>query len=184
MKKYSGYDKTEAFTGEYEKLQLGGHVCVILKVSVEEKEYGDLMRIGFDIADGPNEGFYDRQFQRKKQNNSDAKWPGMYYQTVRKDDLRYFKGFIQAIEQSNLGYKWDWDEKTLNGKLFGGVFGEEEYVANDGSIKTAVKCFYVRSVEQIRKGVDVPEIKRLKMQGYTGPGTYGHEVSLDDDIPF
>lgn len=184
MKKYSDYDQVEGFSGEYERLQPGGYICVILKVAVEEKDYGHLMRIGFDIADGPSEGYYDRQFKRRKQNNSEVKWPGMYYQTIREDDLRYFKGFIQAIEQSNSNYQWDWDERKLIGKLFGGVFGEEEYLANDGSVKTSVKCMYVRSVAQIRKGVNIPEVKRLKTQGYTSHESYGHEVSMDDDIPF
>lgn len=181
MKKYADYDQTEAFTGEFERLTPGGHICVILKVVVEEKDYGHLMRIAFDIANGENEGFYDRQFKRKKQNNPDVKWPGMYYQTVKEEDLRYFKGFIQAIEASNPGYKWDWDEKKLAGKLFGGVFGEEEYLANDGKIKTSVKCRYIRTVEQIKAGVEIPETKRLQ----TNPGNFGQEIPFtDDDIPF
>jgi hypothetical protein len=181
MKKYDSYDSAEAFTGEYEKLVPGGYICVILKVAVEEKNYGHLMRIAFDIASGPHEGFYERQFKRRKENNKEAKWPGMYYQTIKEDGLQYFKGFMQTIEQSNPGFKWDWDEKKLVGKLFGGVFGEEEYLGNDGNIKTSVKCFYVRTVEQIQTGVEIPEPKKLK----TSAGYIGQEVQFtEDDIPF
>jgi hypothetical protein len=143
------------------------------------------MRIAFDIADGEHEGFYDRQFKRKKQNNADAKWPGMYYQTIKEDDLKYFKGFITVIENSNPGYKWDWDEQKLKGKIFGGVFGEEEYTGNDGQVKTSVKCRFVASVDRIKEGVKIPEIKRLQGNSATiNSNQFGHEVSLDDDIPF
>ena len=185
MKKYNDYDKAEAFTGDYERIVPGGHICVILKVVVEEKDYGSLMRIAFDIADGENEGFYDRQFKRKQQNDSSAKWPGMYYQTIKDDSLKYFKGFITCIEQSNSGFKWNWNEKELVGKLFGGIFGEEEYTANDGQIKTSVKCRFTCSVSKVKEGVKVPEVKRLPTSGGNGFNQYGHEVNVDDsDIPF
>jgi len=186
MIQYGNYDKTEAYSGDYEKLSAGGYVCVILKVVVEEKDYGHLMRIAFDIADGEHEGFYERQFKRKQQNNQNAKWPGMYYQTIKEDDLKYFKGFMQAVEQSNPGYQWDWDEKKLVSKLFGGVFGEEEYMGNDGNIRTSVKCMFVNTVAKIKEGVKVPEIKKLQnnSSSTTSFDSFAREVSLDDDIPF
>lgn len=185
MKKYNDYDKVEAFSGDYERIAPGGHICVILKVVVEEKEYGQLMRIAFDIADGENEGFYDRQFKRKQQNDANAKWPGMYYQTIKEDALRYFKGFITCIEQSNPGFKWNWNENELVGKLFGGVFGEEEYMGNDGQIKTSVKCRFTSSVNKIKEGVKIPDIKRLQTTSNSmNLNQFGYEVNLDDDIPF
>lgn len=188
MRKYENFDKVEAYTGEYEKLEPGGYVCKILQVKAEEsdgtKNYDTLLRIGFDIAEGEHKDYYRRQFDRKKQSNPDAKWPGMYYQTVKGDDLGYFKGFITSIEKSNPGYKWDWDEQKLKGKLFGGVFGEEEYKANDGSIKTSVKCRFVRSVDAIRNGdYVVPEKKTLAKP----TKDVGGSPSLDDDsddLPF
>jgi len=195
MRKFDGYDKTEAFAGEYEKLEAGGYVCRILQVKAEEndgtKNYDTLLRIGFDIAEGDKGGFYKRTFDRKKESNPDAKWPGMYYQTVKADDLRFFKGFITAIENSNPGYHWDWDEQKLKGKLFGGVFGEEEYEIRQGKrageIGTSVKCMWVRSAEQIRSGnFTVPEIKRLNKGSKPSSG-FGSipDTTLDDDsLPF
>jgi hypothetical protein len=109
----------------------------------------------------------------------------MYYQTVKESDLRYFKGFITAIEQSNTGFKWDWDEKKLVGKLFGGIFGEEEFTGNDGEVKTSVKCRYAASISKIKEGVKIPEVKKLQNNSAgVNIRQYGHEVNLDDDIPF
>lgn len=186
MKQFDGYDKTEAFTGDYETLEPGGYICKILQVKAEDAKpganYDTLLRIGFDIAEGEHKDYFQRLFDKKKFEKADAKWSGMYYQTIKPDDLKYFKGFIIAIEQSNGSYKWNWDEQTLKGKLFGGVFGQEEFKANDGSIKLSTKCRWIRSVEQIRKGIEAPEIKRLE-----GGNTFSSREAPpidDDELPF
>lgn len=186
MRKYEGYEQAEAFTGEFETLEPGGYVCKILKVQAEEKDYGTLLRIAFDIAEGEHEGYYRRRFDQKKQYDETAKWPGMYYQTVIQDDLRYFKGFITSIEASNPGFKWNWDEKKLAGKLFGGVFAEEEYEKQNGEIGTIVKCRFVRSVDAIREGkFKVPEKKRLQNSSPT-TNYISQDISQDilDELPF
>lgn len=182
MRKYEGYEQAEAFTGEFETLEPGGYVCKILKVQAEEKDYGTLLRIAFDIAEGEHEGYYKRRFESKKQSNPDAKWPGMYYQAAKQDDLRYFKGFITSIEASNPGFKWNWDEKKLVGKLFGGIFGEEEYEKQNGEIGTIVKCRFVRSADSIREGkFKIPEIKRLQN---SSPTTNYTTQDFEYELPF
>jgi hypothetical protein len=110
MQKYDNYETTEAFTGDFEQLELGGHVCRILKAEVVNKDYGQLLTIEFDIADGKQKGFFQKRYKESLDKNlSSAKWPnaGKYYQTIKKDDLRFFKAFNQAIEKSNDGYKFD-----------------------------------------------------------------------------
>lgn len=180
MKKYGGYEKAEAYTGDYETLKPGGYICVIKQVVCEEKQYGHLLRISFDISEGDYKDFYKRKYLRNKVMNPEAKWPGMHYQTVKQDKLQYFKGFITSVEKSNLDFKWDWDESKLVGKLFGGIFGEEEFLWRD-DIKTTVRCRFVRSVEQIREGnFKVPDIKRLEGQA-PNDGFYAND---DDDLPF
>jgi len=182
MRKYDGYEQAEAFTWEFETLEPGGYICKILKVQAKEKDYGTLLRIAFDIVEGEHEGYYKRRFESKKQSNPDAKWPGMYYQTIKQDDLRYFKGFMTSIETSNPGFKWNWDEKKLTGKLFGGIFGEEEYEKTDGSIGTSVKCRFVRSVDAIKEEkFKVPEKKRL--QPSLNEPNYTTQ-DFEDELPF
>lgn len=186
MKSYDNYNTTQAFTGDFETLEPGGYVCKILKATVEEKDYGQLMRIAFDIAEGEHKDFYRRKFNKAKEGNSEAKWQGMYYQTIKESDLKYFKGFMTAIENSNSGYKWDWDEVKLTGKLFGGVFGQEEYENSNGEVKLSTKCRFTRSVEQIKKGVDAPEIKKLASgSSSTTKSMFAlADIDNDDGIPF
>ena len=73
-----------------------------------------------------------------------------------------FKGFTTAIENSNSGYTWDFDEKKLKGKIVGLVLGEEEFLNSSGNVRTRTYVSAVRSVDVIRGGkFEVPEIKRL-----------------------
>lgn len=198
MKRYDGYEQAEAFTGNFERLEPGGYICQILDVKAEEKDYGTLLRVAFDIAEGDNKGYFRRLFDKRKESYDNPKWPngGMYYQTVKSDDLRFFKGFITAIEESNSGYKWNWDENTLKGKVFGGIFGEEEYEGNDGSVKTAIKCRWVRSADTVRSGdFDIPEKKTLSnlsarsSANSSAVNNFYESLSSganedDDDLPF
>ena len=72
------------------------------------------------------------------------------------------KGFTTAIENSNKGYTWDFDEKKLKGKIVGLVLGEEEFLNSSGKVRTRTYVAAVRSVDVIRDGkFEVPEIKRL-----------------------
>lgn len=160
MKKYEGFEEAQAI-GEFESITPGGYVCRILKVVAEEKDYGTLLRIGFDIFEGEKAGFFKKKFETEKASNPDAKWKGMFYQTVMQKDLRFFKAFITSVEKSNPNWKWNWNENELVNKLVGFVYGEEEFRTQNGDIKVTCKPVRVRSVEEVRKGVEVPPIKKL-----------------------
>ena len=72
------------------------------------------------------------------------------------------KGFTTAIENSNPGYTWDFNEKKLKGKVVGLVLGEEEFLNSSGKVCTRTYVAAVRSVDVIREGkFDVPELKKL-----------------------
>lgn len=187
MYKPSNYETTEAKTGDFETLALGGHVCVIKKAyctpAPEGKNYKELLTIEFDIAEGENKGYYQRRFDSST--SEFKKWQGKIYQTIKEQEDGYFKAFVTVLEKSNSGFKFDFDETKLAGKLFGGVFGEEEYINKDGEIKVTVKCVRTRSIEEIRKGVPVPDIKRLAGRENVNVQTQGFApIGSDDELPF
>jgi hypothetical protein len=177
MQKPANWDTTQAFTGEFKNLPPGGHVCVIKKAAVTTSQSGrEMMCIYFDIAEGDSKDFYMEQYNRKITSNPDYKWPGVYRQLTEDNSLPYFKGMITSIEKSNPGYTWDWEEKSLKGKLFGGVFGQEEYESGD-DIKLATKIRFIRSIDDIRNGkVEIPKIKTLEGD-YVDPSTYKEQYS-------
>lgn len=196
MQKPNGYDAAEAYTGDFESLPLGGHVCKIIGAKEETTTSGSpMLVIAFDIAEGSKyDGYYKKQHEHSKQTVPGAKWPngGTYRQfTLDRDGNAnsFFKGMITCIEKSNSGFKFDFDEKKLTGKLFGGVFGREQFEARDGSLKWSTKCVSIRSVETVKNGVEIPEDKLLKnskssSHSYSSDDFEEIPAPTDDDLPF
>lgn len=170
MKKFSDYDEVKV-NNFGERLKLGGHICKVLEAKVEEveskndgKKY-EILVIKFDIVD-PDEqaGFYQRKFAEEAQKDAlNTKWRGYHRITVPTDDSEdyiksKFKAFTTSVEESNSGYKWNWEENTLIGKVFGGVFAYEEFTIPNGNTITMTKIRYVKSTDKIFE-VEVPKVK-------------------------
>lgn len=184
MEKMNDYEKTEAFTGEFEKIKLGGQICEIKEVRIEksQKSEREMLVIAFDIAEGENKGYYKRRFDELAQSNTQAKWPGIHRLLLTDNEgncNKFFKGFITSVEASNPGYKWEWDETTLKGKKFGAIYGREQYRGTDGNLKFAHKIRFVRSIDKV-KGAEIPEDKLLKEESSTMWDT----VADDANLPF
>lgn len=148
-------------------LPAGGHKCVIKNVEQKMSKSGKpMIAIAFDISGGEYDGYYmdlfGKNVEKAQKDGTQAKWPngGVIYQLIDDEHLGRFKGVIENIEKSNVGFTFNMDEKSLIGKFFGGVFREEEYEAQDGSIKTAVRCNAIREVEGI-EDIPVPKKKCL-----------------------
>lgn len=164
--------------GESRRLPAGGYVCRITGArDVPDKEQ---LVIEFDIAEGEYKGFYAESFQRY------GSWHGILYRSYKESALGFFKGFISSVEESNPGYKWNWDEKTLAGKLIGIVMGEEEYVRRgETEIRVSVKPQQVRGADVIRKGgFKVPEIRRLREDQKPMQASSGYTQVDNEHLPF
>jgi len=187
------YSDTQGATGEYEKLELGGQVCKIIGAKEETSSKGNKMLVvAFDIAEGEQKDFFNRRFEELKQFNADAKWPNGAIHRLMLEDTegncnKFFKGFITSVEASNKGYNFEtskYDEKTLKGKLFGGIFGREQYLGQMGEIKISTKLRFIRAADKA-KGAEIPEDKLLPGQpSLTNAG--GEYITIDDnaDLPF
>lgn len=191
MEKIQGYDEAQAITGEYETLEAGGYICKIISAKEETSQNGNRMLvIAFDIAEGEHKGIYKRRYDELvKQNNDPAttvKYPNNGVYRVMLDSEKaagYLKGLMTSIEASNTNFKWNWDEKVLKDKLFGGVFGEEEYEKMSGEIGTTVKLKWIRSVQAIEDGkYKIPDKKCLNKKS---DNIFNTDVrDDDDDLPF
>lgn len=171
MKRFAGYE--EARTNEFEnkeRLQLGPHYCKILEAKIVQMKTQDgrpfeQLQLRIDIAE-PDEqaGFYNKKFQEDaKEDALNAKWKGFYNLTVPEDNSEEFiknnfKTLTTSIEKSNPGYKWNWEENTLVGKIFCGVFGLEEFVNLEGNTITFTRCRFVRSTENMDK-ISIPKVR-------------------------
>lgn len=188
------WESAQAFTGESEQMKPGGHIVRIMAMRQElsQKSRQPMIVIAFDIEERSElDGFYKRQHEARKAQNPGAKWNGVIrYMLYAKDGVStngFFKGFIGSVEESNPGYRWDWDERGMAGKKVGLIFREEEYRAQDGEIRTSVKAFQARSVKTILDGVPVPEKKRL-VESAPSPAPFNPAAGFtqveDDDLPF
>lgn len=164
MEKPKNWDNVKANTGDYESLKLGGHEVVIKNAYEYTGMTGNTsLRIEVDI-DGNDEqkGFYQKQYDANT--SSDKKWPSasVKYISLKEDDtcLALYKGFTTIIENSNKGYTWNFDEKTLIGKKLCGVYGLEEFKDNDGNVKTATKLVQFRSLDKLDT-IKIPKVKLL-----------------------
>ena len=186
MQKPSGYDQAPAYTGESFALPSGGYVCKILQAEEATSTSGrPMLVLLLDIAEGEFKDYYRQRFDRVKQTDPDAKWGCVFRQLTDGNSTPFFKGMITSIEVSNSGYKWNWDEKTLSGKLVGALFGREQYLGNGGNLKWSTKCQALRSVETIRSGkFEVPEDKHVAgYQSQSSPDVFS-PVEDNGDLPF
>lgn len=203
MKKFSGYAETTTFT-ERPRLPIGGYILKILNAEELTYSWGSVLKIDFDIAEGEHKDFYKKDYAAQTQ--EDKKWKGSFRLNVPKDDgseqdawtKSKFKTIIEgAIEVSNPGYKWNWDETSLKGKLIGGIFNNKEWEV-DGSTgyKTGffTNCKTLISVEKIRSNdfkipADdlIPDNKRIAKkptQTPDGDGFMNIPDGLNEEMPF
>ena len=192
MRLPNNYSSTVPFTGEFRRLTPGGHMCVIQDASVEQARSGrEMLVVRYDIAGEPDfEGIFTETHNRALKYNPDAKWPGVYRVTIE-DRMRnctgFFKGFIRAVEESNVGYNFEAagaDERSLSGKLFGLVFREEEYLAPDGNVRVSVKPAWAVPCPRLIEGVETPPRKTLEKDRPRAAFDTAADAGYDDELPF
>ena len=121
---------------------------IVDAIDHSEEEGKEYLELHFDIVRSEN-AKYLKYFSKT---STKEKWnfqgtTRLYYSVKA---MSLFKSRIMAIEKSNKGYsfaKSNFDEKTLIGKFFIGVFQEHEYVNKEGLVAKAVRLESMRSTE-------------------------------------
>ena len=171
IKQPSNWNEVREFT-ENEKLPLDAYVCKVIRAEVQ----GEQLCIAFDINEGAQAGFYKRAFAAD--NRADKKWKGVLRLWLPKDDgserdewtKSTLKGMVTAFEKSNPGYKWNWNEQTLAGRMIGIMMRNEEW-EYDGKTGWTVRPFRAISVDTVRSGdYTLPKDKPLKKKESSGYG--------------
>ena len=155
MKAFNGLEIKKSVSAS-EPLPAGGYVAKILNAKVDEYSWGEVLVISFDITDGEYKDFFSKQY--KENTREDKKWKGNFRLTVPQESNQYFDSqkrtfgnAIWAIEESNPGYHWDWNESALKGKMVGVLFRNYEYDV-DGRQGWSTECCTFVSVEDVRTG--------------------------------
>ena len=165
------------------ELTAGGHGETILKIDMTEINGKEVMLIYHDIKDGSEfDGYFMNKFNNQKK-FGEATFKGIYRMFTTGNDGNtnsYFKGFITAVENSNPGYKWNWDEKTLKGKKVGIVYRMEDWEYN-GYSGTTARPFYFCDFDA---APEMPEPKPKKLKAQPVAAKESIVETADDDLPF
>lgn len=194
IKHFGDYDKVQGYQ-DRPQLPVGGYVMRIMGAEVKENRIGQYVQVSMDIAEGQYKDFFADDYRAQDQNK---KWHCNYLLNVPLDDgsekdgwtKRRFKTFTEALEASNDGYHFDWDEKRFKGLMIGGLFNIREWKTDDGQRGRSTNLAQVCSVEKIRTGkYKLPKDQLLKDSdsadsSSTNTTSGGFTVVHDDDLPF
>lgn len=195
IKGFNDFDKVQGYQ-ERRQLPVGGYVMRIMGAEIKENRIGQYVQISMDIADGEYKDFFADDYRSQDGSQRDKVWHCTFLLNVPNDDgserdnwtKRRFKTFTDALEASNHGYHFDWDEKKFKGLLIGGLFNLREW-ERDGRSGTVTNLAQVCSVEKIKSGkYTLPKNQTLsKNEAGKGTGESGSSsftVVNDSDLPF
>lgn len=203
MKAFNGYDDARRTVNySYEVLPEGAYTCIIKGVKFEEgkaaangNKYSDRLIVLFDIAEGEFQDFFRNQYDHNSSENKKYKGRTVVY--IPKDDgtkednwtKNDFAKWTYALEESNSGYIWDWDESKWKDKLVGIVFGRTGTVI-DGKEVVFTEARFPVTVSTVRSG-DAPQAKFKAKNGYGGQSSTSGATDfmnipegIIEDLPF
>lgn len=197
MKKINNWDKVEAATDR--PVLPAGAYPIMIKAAEEKHFQGNngafsRLEVSFDIADGEYKNFFADEY--RSQTWDDKKWKGVFRLYVPKEDgtkedewtKKKFKAFTNAIEDSNAGYHWNWDESTLKGQCAVCIFRNEEWDYN-GRTGWKAQPFIFISTKTYEEGkYKIPDDKPLEGKVETIEKDFSDFEEVDEiddsDLPF
>lgn len=187
-------------------LPAGAYVGKILGAKVETQNIGgrdiDRLILQMDVTEGEYTNHYQKIYEAAKGGQFPAKYKGVLRLNIPKAGDQYesmnkriLQGAAWALEQSNKGYHWDWDESKLKGLSVGFSVREADYLIEDADgIRTGTTTEIVRleSVDEVRSGNVKPvrrrELKadqKAKLEEYNRKTAQNFTaVEVDDELPF
>lgn len=179
MKVIDNWEQVEAKgMDDFKALPIGAYECVIRNAEIYKNKdtEKESVKVQVDIASGEYKGYFQKRYDSNTA--SDKTWDNnaTRYLAFQGDNIAFFKGFITCVENSNPGYKWDWDETKLKGKKVCGVFQYEEYQKQDGTktVKTRISKF--RSLDKM-KDIEVSDTVKLINGKYMSIDDYNEHKS-------
>lgn len=164
-------------------LTAGPKICKIVKCySGETKEYKEKIVFELDIASGEEKGYFSKLSEKL----GEPKF-AQVHQCTDGASTPYFKGRIKAIEESNQGFTFNFDEKSLVGKFVGCMFQIEEYINKNGEPREIAKPQWFFPVGKIAEQKTPAPKANNKAHGAPAElGTFSDGVPLpnEQDLPF
>jgi hypothetical protein len=177
-------------------LPVGAYVCGIKNVKIDGTEPDQTLVLRLDIIEGEWAGYYTKRYEHESKNAGfnqqyEAKYKGDFRIRIPNPantksqhpewDIKGFNNMVWCVESSNVGYKWNWDEMSLKGKIVGinvrrGFYNGNEYT----------QIGRLEVVDDVRKGIVRP-MKDKKPSGENATATdiaTGFTMVETDELPF
>ena len=185
--------KAEAPTGgAYPMLPKGLYIGTIQAVKIDGNEPDQQLVIRLDISEGEFAGYYTKRYHHDKEAGGrfEVRYKGDWRLQIPNEanpkrqhydwDLRSFNNFIFAVEDSNEGYHWDWNEGGLKGKTVGINVRQGSYNGNPYTVIGRLE-----SVKAIREGkVRVMKDMEPRRDAFEPAAPDGFVAVEDEDVPF
>jgi len=191
------YDKTKR-KKSFQQLPKGAYVVKIKNAREDTWPSGDgCLRIAFDIAEGEYKDFYQRMFDSNP--NEDKKWPmdAVFTLNIPADGSTQYtwdnwNTFFADLEDSNGGFAFGGDIKTLKGKVIGGLFHIRQSTGKDGTVYDHTEMKWTRPADDVRAGKygKLPNDKLISGKGSGSAPTEGSDGFMEipdgdgEDFPF
>ena len=182
----------------FELLPKDAYVVRILSAKTAETKSGfNQLVIAFDIAEGQYKDFYKAQYGANS--SEDKKWPNdaVFRLTIPHDGCQDYvvtnwDSFFADLEDSNSGFVFNGDEKTLKGKLIGAKMHIEQSEYN-GKVYDHTRMKWTCVADDVRNGKAgrLPNDKLVTPSASNASGSAmdsyansGFSSDSDDEIPF
>ncbi len=187
-----GYETVDIIPeSNYMRLPKGGYVCKILAVEQKESRNGNpFLELSLDIAEGEYVGFFADDYNKQ---SGERKWRFTHRLMIPTDGCKpfttqLFKTFNTYVEDSNPGWRFDWDadEKQYRGKMIGVLVNEKEYRKRNGGVGTITNIARIVKTSTIRNGsYTIPNDIRLENNSNNDSDFVAVSDAVnDDDLPF
>ena len=180
--------------GYIELPPVGAYIAEIqdVRVAKNEKTGRDIIELMIEITEGEYKNRYHDVYDDQSERFGKATYKGTFrltpYVSGDEDWVRNkFEGNLWCVQESNPGYKWDWDEKKLKGKKVGINVRKRLYTYN-GKNRETTEIGQFETIADVKAG----KVKQLKdrdnrenkTESAETDGSDFTDVSKDVEVPF
>ena len=151
------YDKSKRKSNNYIQLPKGAYVIVIKGAKMRKwDDGGESIAIAFDIAEGEYKGLYQSQFDSDTRSGKEWPYDAVFLLTAPTDSSpdwvwNNYNTFFADLEDSNNGFVFSGDLKTLKGKVIGGKFHNRQ-TEKDGNVYDHIVMKWTCTADAVRTG--------------------------------
>ena len=186
-------------------LPAGAYVGKVLGAKVEDQLISGVLRsrlvLQLDVTEGEHKDHFVKAYEAAKGGAYPARFRGIFRITIpQKGDQyegmnkRILQGAAWAFEDSNPGYKWDFDETKLKGLTIGFSVREADFLLDDAQglrLCSTTEICRLESAKEVKAGIVKPvkkrelkEAEKEKLKAYTSAALTVADDASTEDLPF